>query len=677
MQRVKPAAIWGSSGMFATATAGVSYGYFLQPAAWPGWLKLAAACLIAVGVAAAAAWTWRRTIPPCLAALRPPSAVLCVLLGLVCGFGLVVVTPIPPAHGLLASTPALSAASQQTVLSLLAGLCMAGPIAVLALWLASREASVARGFRGTGLQTSGEDAGQTPTPLPQGVLARWAWLGYALPPIAAGIAYLIIFWPALMSNDSLGQWSEMLSGQYSDMAPAFHGMTNWLITRIWLCPAAVALTQVLLLGLVVAWSLKRLRQWGMPRGLAWTTCAGMSLLPATGILAITLWKDIPYSICVLLLTLWIMEMIHSGGAWLSRRFSWILLGTVLALVALYRHNGLPLAVGTPILLAVPYHRYWRRLALALAAASLLIWGVRGPLYHCVAKPIPLAANQRQAGIGGVYDYFWAALCIQQIAAHTAAHTPLRPEEQALLESLYPLQDGRWPYNPYCFDGGLNIDLLYSWQKWEAKKEDLTALAMRLFRRRPTVYLRHVLTSSSYLWGISGPKDRGYYIVAFVEGPPVRYQVLREVKGNGAAVVEWLEPRVPLPRIVAKTFRQKWLFWRPAIYLYLVVLAAVIAMLRSRSPRYGLILLPLLLHTGFLAAVTMSQEFRFQFPVYLVSVLYSGFLLFCTPRAVAPGVRDGVYRFAVRAGLPRNPAAPDAAVALTPPDSGCIIAGLGR
>ena len=56
------------------------------------------------------------------------------------------------------------------------------------------------------------------------------------------------------------------------------------------------------------------------------------------------------------------------------------------------------------------------------------------------------------------------------------------------------------------------------------------------------------------------------------------------------------------------------------------------MLRSRSPRYGLILLPLLLHSGFLATIGLAKDFRYQFSVYLVSLLYSGFLLFCVRRS---------------------------------------------
>ena len=186
---------------------------------------------------------------------------------------------------------------KRTCVCLCAALGMALPFTVICLWLVSRKTSVA-------------------ADVPRGTLASWTWPGYGLPLLLAGAGYLAIFPPALMSNDSLGQWSQMLSGGYSDVAPIFHTMTNWLITRLWFSPAAVAWTQLVAMSLVTAWTLKRLRQWGLSRTLAWATSGLVAIMPAAGILSITLWKDIPYTICMLILALMVMETIQSRGQWL-------------------------------------------------------------------------------------------------------------------------------------------------------------------------------------------------------------------------------------------------------------------------------------------------------------------------------------------------------------------------
>ena len=43
----------------------------------------------------------------------------------------------------------------------------------------------------------------------------------------------------------------MTTGTYDDWHPVFHTWTNWLITRIWLSPAAIAIAQIVTLSAVL------------------------------------------------------------------------------------------------------------------------------------------------------------------------------------------------------------------------------------------------------------------------------------------------------------------------------------------------------------------------------------------------------------------------------------------
>lgn len=408
-------------------------------------------------------------------------------------------------------------------------------------------------------------------------------------------------------------------------------MTNWAITRVWFSPAAVAWTQLIAMSLVVAWTLKRLRAWGLSR--AWALAAGglVGIMPAAGILCITLWKDIPYTIAFLLMALYIMEILQSGGQWLQRPASAVALGVVLALVALYRHNGLPVALGTPLLLACVYYRRAFRLALTLLVACGLMWAVRGPLYRAVAARGPSTGTYHQIGMSGGQDIFKIGLAVNHIAAQMAAGTPLTDDERQFLGSLYPLEDGKWPYS-LDGDNVMGLDVLGSWKKWEANQDQLARLALRLFLRNPAASLRHVALSSSYLWNITSPSTiETYYTVAFQPDEQAKYQRLRDYATCEPAKVQWVEPQAPLPRAVAWTFGRLWLFWRPALYLYLILFAVVIAALREGSLRLCPFLIPVLLQTGTLSLAAFTQEFRFQFPVYMIALLYGGYFLFCVPR----------------------------------------------
>ena len=503
----------------------------------------------------------------------------------------------------------------RTCVCLCAAVSMAFPLVVVCLWLVSRETSPGYPV----LRVTG---------VPRG--ASWAWPGYGLPLLLVGVGYLAVFPPALMSNDSFCQWQQMLSGGYSDVAPAFHTMTNWLITRIWFSPAAIAWTQLLAMSLVVAWTLKRLRQWGLSRACAWGTSVLVGVMPAAGILSITLWKDIPYTIAFLILALWVMEMIQSRGQWLQRPASAFLLGVVLAMVALYRHNGLPVALGTPLLLAVPFYRQGLRLALALLVACGLIWGVRGPLYQALAIRTPATGTYEQIGMGNARGFFQVALAVNHIAAQMADDTPLADEERELLNGLHPLENGKWSYNTVdkTVDGPVGLDIIQGWKKWERKEDDLTALAVRLFWRNPLASLRHTWASASYIWRIRGTNLDN--TVAFTPGGKLKYQKFRDRDGN----FDWVEPKVPLPGL-AWTFHNTWLFWRSALYLHVILFSSAIAMIRGGLARLGAFLIPILLQTGCLSLVSLTQEFRYQFPVYMIGWLYGGHLLLCVPRRAAP------------------------------------------
>jgi hypothetical protein len=589
-----------------TATTIIGYYYFLQAQPWALALKVAAAGLIFALTAPCALELIVAVVRPCLCRLTSGQAISCILLGLFCGFGLVIVIPVMPPEGLMPEQWL-----QTACVYLSAALGMALVFTATCLWLVGRKAIGAAN-------------------VPGGALARWTWLGYGLPLLITGGIYLHAFWPALMSLDSFEQWHQMTTGRYCDQHPIFHTLTNWLITRLWLSPSAVALVQLLTLAILAAWIIRRLRQWGMPRWLAWATCLVFGLTPATGVLAITLWKDIPYGITMLAVTLFVMETIQSGGAWLQKWVAAICLGVGLALVALYRHNGLPIAVGLPVLLLLAYRRQWRGTIAAAATAAILIAVVRGPLYRAVSDPARRSFGQHYAQV-----LIWN----QYIAAHLAHDTPMRDEERSFLNDLYPTREGCWPYEPLGVGGNVLLNVVSDWNKWDHNRDRLCELTALLTLRNPMAAVCHVLQSSALIWRVTavhGPFET--YAVAFSPWPPIRYQVMTRLE-QGHVFFDSREPRNPCPVWLAGTFDEYWywLWWRTPFYLYVMLLAVAVAVVRSRSLRWALLLAPIGLHSFCLALVVPSQDFRYQFPVYLTSLLLSGFLLLCVP---APAAQSG-------------------------------------
>ena len=147
---------------------------------------------------------------------------------------------------------------------------------------------------------------------------RGYWLIYALPMAAVWGIYLLAFFPGMMSTDSAIQWKQVISGKFNDLHPVFHTLFIWLITRLWFSPATVALFQILSLSLTIGWGISILDEQGLPTWASWILAVIFAVSPVNAGLVITIWKDIPFSTCLLLLSLLILKVVFSNGEFLKR-----------------------------------------------------------------------------------------------------------------------------------------------------------------------------------------------------------------------------------------------------------------------------------------------------------------------------------------------------------------------
>lgn len=457
-------------------------------------------------------------------------------------------------------------------------------------------------------------------------VGRWTWLGYASFCAAYWGWHLWICWPGLMSMDSVTQWCQILNGQPEDVMPICHTYTVWLLLLVWRSPAVVATAQIVGLSAVAGWMLSRWNGWGMPKGASWLACACFALMPATGNLVITLWKDIPYTIAVLALTQCVLEAVVSNGAWLRRKRHVAIVLCAALVVALFRHNGPPVAFGTLILLALCYRSYWRGLAVAWLVLAVVWLGVKYPLPPML-------------GIPRVPEYLVLAPVIHHLAAHTAVGDTMTEDEKSLLAEIHPLDHGQWTYDPYNICG-LFYDGRFNFAQVHQRRAELVRLYLSLWLRQPSVNLKHIAKSTAYLWRITQPRNSLYDSGApyYWGGMLVKVDLARvdpqhpreELVQVGPA------PRLrPLGMLSYRDPRYNWLFCRPALYMYLFFFAVATAAFRSGCWRYLLVAGPVAIQTLFLIPYSMTSEFRYQWGVFLLGLLMSLLLLAYAPKPRKP------------------------------------------
>jgi len=318
----------------------------------------------------------------------------------------------------------------------------------------------------------------------------WKWMLYSIPSLLTGFIYLLTFWPGVMNIDSLVQWAQVLSGHFSDTHPVFHTFTMWLITRIWLSPAAVAMAQILAFSITTAWGFSLLRKIGLPNKIVWVIAILFALFPPNGLMMVSLMKDVPYSICVLWLTMIMFNFLFIDQSWINKWKNLIFLACVSSLIALFRHNGAIVAFGTLLFLWLIARSNRRYLAFALLSSIIIWFGVK-ETFNLFLQPTTGISIESPL--------------LHPIAAQLAAGTPLSVDEVSFLINLQPVDN----YIPYLCNSSERTDWnlpITSYQEGSNPLVEqpgrLSSILISLSLRNPLVTLVHYLCKGSSEWQIN-------------------------------------------------------------------------------------------------------------------------------------------------------------------------------
>lgn len=424
------------------------------------------------------------------------------------------------------------------------------------------------------------------------------WMLYALPMALVWFVNLLVYWPGFLSPDSVYQLEQIVNGQLYDWHPAFHTMLLWLLTRISFTPAPVAMVHILSLAGVMGWGLSVIESKGAPRWLTGLLAVCLALSPAAGLMTLTMWKDIAYSIAVLALTVMAFLIFASRGRWLDQPGRWIALGITAALPGLFRHNGGPVALGFLVVLALIYLPRWRIILLTMALALGVWFVVKGPLYWFAGVDTTYVTR-------GQFPVL-PSLNISLISWHIRSGTPLTSEEQQLYLQIYPRNAPR--------DTAAMIN----------KESETHDLALRLTQRNPRATLAYFLERSSLVFQILRPPPAGVDNI-FLEMYPNDYGI--EQVSRIPVLQPWIERLVQL----SERPELDWFFWRNAFWMNLLLFACAVTWARTRSWKVFIVALPVLLNALPYAIYNPEYSARYILPTLLAGPLFGVFLLLVKPR----------------------------------------------
>ncbi len=406
------------------------------------------------------------------------------------------------------------------------------------------------------------------------------------------------WFPGFISSDSLDQLNQVETGEYTNGHPAAHTLTFWLITRLWDNPGAISLVQIGLLALVLGLVAKRLIELGIPIALAVGAVWLVSILPAVGPTAISLWKDVAFTIGFL----WVFaELLHLAALrhqfwanpWNAAR-----LGVALSLVWLYRHNGVLTVLLLMAVLAWVFRQQLKQVGLTMVTILGIVLVVQGPVLWL------FSVDRGRPAVAEV---------LLPIVASSYVHEPgnFTQAELELLATIAPLEVWRSRYDcdnadPLLFAPAMNIEAIRS------DSMPFLWLGLRTIVRDIDTSLGMFWCRASFLFIPGQPSS------AYLQRPP--FAIAANEQGITRSPV-WSDAyEVTLDVFgAAESDGWLWLTWRPAIVIWLSLLTFGLLAWR----RAWMLLLPGSLfgiHLLNVAATSLNHEFRLAFPLYVAGIL---------------------------------------------------------
>lgn len=423
----------------------------------------------------------------------------------------------------------------------------------------------------------------------------------ALPLLLVGSGFLYVFFPAILTTDSLNQWAQAANGTYNDAHPLLFTLYLKLVQQVGAGPALAAWLQMAAMAFSVGWLAAVVRR--ACRAPRWASLLGGLLVaayPLTSIMSITLWKDVPYASTVVALTALVVSNITLGRSDLRHWYNCVLLVLLASACMLLRHNGPPVAAAAFLLLFIRPGSRLRVLA-CLVATVAVTWSVKGPVADHLG-------TERTSAAYMVYTH--------HLSAHLAAgQRPQSSADAAILDAI-DKGDEDWRYRCAVVNTTI-FDKAYDVPTAVAHQNDLLRMWLEMAVQRPDVELRHVLCASGMVWRYRTTNNGPLYLYTFGFRP-----------GPGDSLI-WVEPGLSemvessaVPAAAARLGRalldpglQR--YWRPAPFLVALVLLGILGWLRSGDRRILLVMSLVLVHSAVLMVAIIAQDARYQLPLYLV------------------------------------------------------------
>lgn len=407
---------------------------------------------------------------------------------------------------------------------------------------------------------------------------------------------LFAYNPGISSTDT---WMTMITnaqnlrGMY-DWHPAFYCMVLRAIEEVWNSPYAVILVQYAFWAYVVTELMLYLRKKGIKESVLTAVTLFTGLNAGNYIHINTIWKDIPYTLSLFWSLVIVAKLCIDSEEY--RRKWYIYLELVVALVGtyLYRKNGMVsfIVVVVPLVLVLIKNI---RLLASIAVSVILIFTIKGPVYDYLEVEDP--------GRYGMYIGLGQDILGVYYAGGEVSESTLQ-----MITVMTNYNNAEYSYDPAW--SNQNYDL-------NVGAGDFIHNYIDTFIRNPVIMTRAVMAREDALWDIYAGKDSTLECVNYtgtMDGNP---------EWNGQYAARKFVSLYPAASAASSyTASSQWISaieWRSGLFTLLGMTAVVFLVIRKGRGKYLLITTPAIGHIMGLLLSTGWADFRYFWPVNLLSM----------------------------------------------------------
>jgi len=222
--------------------------------------------------------------------------------------------------------------------------------------------------------------------------------------LTAGISALIlgVFLaaanPGGVTVDSAVQWTQALTGEYSDWHPVFHTLLLRLCALVIPSYTFALAVQCAVYSLALGYLAATMCAWGIRPAFIVPVAAVLTASPIVGNTMMYLWKDNAMTVGVLILGVQAVNLYYSRGRWLGKTKNALAFGLTLAFTTLVRHNALLFTLPLLITAALTCRGQLKGALSAAATLMVALALVLGPLYTALKVTYPQNALEESIGI---------------------------------------------------------------------------------------------------------------------------------------------------------------------------------------------------------------------------------------------------------------------------------------